>query len=193
MLKLKGFEVEAFYFNPNIHPQDEYRKRKEQLENYAKELNIKGHIPIYDTADFFIKINSKRDTPLRCKLCWELRLEKTAKFAKENSFDAFTSTLLVSPYQNQELLKKTGEKYADEVGVKFYYEDFRPGYKESVTESKRKGMYRQKYCGCLYSQDRKQKSENRGQKSENRKQKTENRKQKSVKSPRSTYEVGHGV
>lgn len=153
-LKLKGFEIESFFYNPNIHPQEEYLKRKEQVENYTKQLNVKMHVPSYDIRDFFRKINNKEEAPLRCNLCWQLRLKKTAQFAKENNFDAFTSTLLISPYQDQEALKDIGEKCAEEAGVKFYYEDFRAGFQESVAESKSEDMYRQKYCGCLYSLSR---------------------------------------
>jgi len=160
-LKLKDFEIESFFYNPNIHPLEEYLKRRGQVEVYAKELNIKMHGPHYDIKEFFKDINQNEEKPLRCNLCWQLRVKKTAQFAKENNFDSFTTTLLVSPYQNQESLKKIGEKCAGEVGIKFYYEDFRVGYKESVIESKEKDMYRQKYCGCLYSEIERFKEKNK--------------------------------
>lgn len=150
-LKEKGFCVESFYYNPNIHPRDEYLKRRQQIENYTKEEGVKMHDGRYEIKEFFRQVNGNEDALARCKLCWQLRLGETAKFAKENGFEIFTTTLLVSPYQNHEILKETGEECAKKYGVKFYYEDFRKGYQESVAESKNRNMYRQKYCGCLYS------------------------------------------
>lgn len=105
----------------------------------------------YEIREFFRQVNWNEEPPSRCRLCWQLRLGETARFAKENDFEIFTTTLLVSPYQNHEALKETGEECAEEYGVKFYYEDFRKGYQESVSESKKRNIYRQKYCGCLYS------------------------------------------
>jgi hypothetical protein len=151
-LKLKGFEIEAFFYNPNIHPFEEYLKRRRQLEQYAKELNIKMYEPKYEIKQFFRKINRNEDRSLRCNLCWQLRLEETARFAKQNNFDFFTTTLLASPYQDHEALKKIGSVCGKERGIKFFYEDFRCGFREATFESRNKGMYRQKYCGCLYSE-----------------------------------------
>ena len=85
-------------------------------------------------------------------LCWELRLKKTALFAKDNGYSFFSSTLLVSPYQDQDALKKIGEKIAVESGVAFYYEDFRPGFRKAHEDAKAQGFYCQKYCGCIYSE-----------------------------------------
>ncbi|MFH1856038.1 MAG: epoxyqueuosine reductase QueH [Candidatus Omnitrophota bacterium] len=147
----KGFEIESFYYNPNIHPPEEYHKRKKEVEKYTVDLGIKLHIALYNIEEFFRQINQKEEAPLRCNLCWRLRLSKTARFAAENGFEIFTTTLLVSPYQDSEALKKIGEECAIEAEIKFYYEDFRVGYKEGVAESKERGIYRQKYCGCLYS------------------------------------------
>lgn len=152
VLKLKGFEIEAFFYNPNIHPLEEYLKRKHQVEVYIGELNIKIHRPSYDIKEFFRKINQNEEKPLRCNLCWQLRLEETARFAKQNNFDFFTTTLLVSPYQDHQVLKEMGEACEKERGVGFFYEDFRGGFREAVLKSKALGMYRQKYCGCLYSE-----------------------------------------
>lgn len=151
-LKKKAGEIELFFYNPNIHPVDEYLKRSFQIEHYANELNVKVHKIGYSIKDFFRTIHEKEEKPARCSFCWRLRLQKTASFAKENNFTHFTTTLLVSPYQNHEELKKIGEECAKETGVKFFYEDFRTGFKKAAIESKNKYMYRQKYCGCLYSQ-----------------------------------------
>jgi hypothetical protein len=94
----------------------------------------------------------KEDSKERCSLCWTLRLKKTAKLAKERGFESFSTTLLVSPYQDQELLKKIGNEIAKEEGIEFYYEDFRPGFKKAHEEARIKGIYCQKYCGCIYSE-----------------------------------------
>ncbi|MBU4457363.1 MAG: epoxyqueuosine reductase QueH, partial [Candidatus Omnitrophica bacterium] len=90
--------------------------------------------------------------PERCSLCWELRLLQTADYAKENSFDGFTTTLLISPYQNHEIVKDISERIAKEKGIDFYYEDFRKGFRESQDKAKELDVYRQKYCGCVFSE-----------------------------------------
>lgn len=150
-LKEEGFCAEVFYYNPNIHPHEEYLKRKQQVENYARQEDIKMREPYYEIKEFFRQVNHNEEAPSRCRLCWQLRLDETAKFTKENGFEIFTTTLLVSPYQNHEEVKETGDECAEKYGVEFYYEDFRKGYQGSVGESKKRNMYRQKYCGCLYS------------------------------------------
>ena len=102
--------------------------------------------------EYFRKVATKEDSKDRCKLCWELRLSETADFAKKNDFNGFTTTLLISPYQDHELIKEIGEKIAKEKDIEFYYEDFRKGFKESQEEAKGKELYRQKYCGCVFSE-----------------------------------------
>ncbi len=151
-LKNKGFEVEVFYYNPNIHPFSEYNKRKEALEVLAGQLLLKIQFTEYRPADFFQAINTQEGLPKRCAICWALRLQKTALVAREKGFGGFTSTLLVSPYQNQEVLKQLGTQAAVDVGVEFYYEDFRSGFKKALAEARSKGIYCQKYCGCIYSE-----------------------------------------
>jgi predicted adenine nucleotide alpha hydrolase (AANH) superfamily ATPase len=88
----------------------------------------------------------------RCGDCFRMRLEKTAAVAKEEGFDSFTTTLLISPYQKHELLKEMGEQIAEEQGIEFHYEDFRPGFRESHRLSRELDIYHQKYCGCIYSE-----------------------------------------
>ncbi|MEI6832184.1 MAG: epoxyqueuosine reductase QueH [Candidatus Omnitrophota bacterium] len=151
-LRVKGFEVKAFYYNPNIHPFSEYNKRKEAVEILSRQLQLEIQFPEYQPAEFFQAINVKEDLLKRCAICWSLRLQKTALVARENGFQGFSSTLLVSPYQNQELLKQLGAQAAHDAGVEFYYEDFRPGFKKAHDQAKSKGIYCQKYCGCIYSE-----------------------------------------
>ncbi len=151
-LKENRFEVTGFFYNPNIHSFPEYNKRKEALSDFNKKEAIDIIYLDYAPADFFRAINLKENKPQRCAICWRLRLTKTAEFAREKGFDYFSTTLLVSPYQDQELLKKIGDEISKELKVVFYYEDFRPGFKKAQELAKQKGLYRQKYCGCIYSE-----------------------------------------
>ena len=102
--------------------------------------------------EYFRYIVDDEDQKDRCQVCWWLRMVRCAKFAKEHSFDAFTTTLLGSPYQDHEVLKSICEDIAKECGIQFYYEDFRTGFKAAQEKAKNKGIYRQKYCGCLFSE-----------------------------------------
>lgn len=152
VLRGKGFEVEGFYYNPNIHPFVEYKNRRQAVEDYSKINNFEVIFPEYRPQEFFQAISLKEDKPARCAICWRLRLNKTARAAKDKGFKYFSTTLLVSPYQDQELLKKIGNDIASSDGVEFYYEDFRPGFKEAHNKAHAQGIYCQKYCGCIYSE-----------------------------------------
>ncbi len=151
-LKQKGIEVEGFFYNPNIHPFSEYSNRRRAIENFSKLLEIEIDYPEYTPSEFFWEVNLQVDSAERCSICWRLRIKKTAKEAKEKRFDYFSTTLLVSPYQDQEMLKKIGYDIAHEEGIGFYYEDFRGGFAKAHNEAHVKGIYCQKYCGCIYSE-----------------------------------------
>ena len=151
-LRHKGLEVSGFFYNPNIHPLSEYKNRRQAVEDFNKGANINMIFPDYDPAEFFRAIKGRETNPGRCSLCWELRLKKTAKAARENGFDYFSTTLLVSPYQDQEGLKRIGSGIAKETGTEFYYEDYRPGFRNAHNQARERGLYLQKYCGCIYSQ-----------------------------------------
>lgn len=162
-LKEKGFSVEGFFYNPNIHPFAEYENRKRAIIDFVNKISkIDITYSEYFPEEYFRSINLKEKTGERCSLCWLLRLKETAKRAKENGFDAFSTTLLVSPYQNQELLKRIGEDVAKDCKIEFYYEDFRPGFRKARDLAKSHGIYCQRYCGCIYSEvERCRKSEKR--------------------------------
>ncbi|MCM8779572.1 MAG: epoxyqueuosine reductase QueH [Candidatus Omnitrophica bacterium] len=147
-LKAKGFSVTGFFYNPNIHPFSEYKNRKQALESLNEDVVYPEYLP----QEFFREINGKEVNPGRCFLCWQLRLKKTAKEARQKGFQGFSTTLLVSPYQDQEALKDIGNKAAKDEGVEFYYEDFRPGFRQAHNKAKEQGIYCQKYCGCIYSE-----------------------------------------
>ena len=151
VLREKNFEVEAFFYNPNIYPCAEYNARRQAVEQYAQEVTVLLNAPEYAPQEFLRAIEHDLEKPQRCFACWKMRLVKTALEARKRGAGYFSSTLLVSPYQNQEALKELGEQAAAEAGVKFYYEDFRPGFRKTHEEAKAKGIYCQKYCGCLYS------------------------------------------
>lgn len=148
----RGFAVAGLFYNPNIHPYSEYLKRREAVEGFSKALEIKVEFPEYRPDEFFRKVHLTEASPGRCSLCWLLRLKVTAQAAKRNGFDGFSTTLLVSPYQDQGLLHKIGEDIAREEGIDFYYEDFRPGFRKAHNTAKEKGIYCQRYCGCIYSE-----------------------------------------
>src|SRR3989338_7400629 len=120
LLSKKFDKITGFFYNPNIHPPSEYKKRKDALSEAASKIGFEIIIPAYKMEEYFRKVISKEDSPERCRLCWELRLSETAVFAKNNCFDAFTTTLLISPYQDHEKIKKIGESIAEEKGIQFY-------------------------------------------------------------------------
>ncbi|MBI4972191.1 MAG: epoxyqueuosine reductase QueH [Candidatus Omnitrophica bacterium] len=150
--KKNGFAVEGFFYNPNIHPLSEYENRKRAVENFSKLAEVEIQYPEYTPSEFFWTVDVNEAPPKRCFHCWRMRLEKTAQEAREKKFDYFSTTLLVSPYQDQEALKKIGHEIAKEEAIDFYYEDFRPGFRQAHNEAQVKGIYCQKYCGCIYSE-----------------------------------------
>lgn len=149
VLKEEGIEFEGLFYNPNIHPYEEFIKRKENVEMLGK---INGMTINYtDNFDQGRWESFKGNKEERCFMCYSARLEKAAQFASQKGFQAFTTTLLVSPYQKHDIIRETGEKFAQKYGVEFYYQDFRPGFRKGQQLAKEMGLYRQKYCGCIIS------------------------------------------
>ena len=151
-LDKEGIKPDLFWFNPNIHPYKEYESRLETLKKYNEEIGIPLIINDYYGLKEFCK-NTINRLNNRCGYCYLCRLENAASYAKENGYDAFSTTLLISPYQNHELLKKTGDILAKKYGVKFLYKDFRPGFREGQNKARSLGLYMQKYCGCIFSEE----------------------------------------
>lgn len=153
------FDITLFFYNPNISPEDEFIYRLNELKRLIKEMNlenIKIIVPEYNNSEFESIAKGLEDLPeggSRCKKCYRLRLERTAQYAKENSFDCFTTTLSVSPYKNAEALNNIGGDLEKEFGIKYLYSDFKKkdGYKRSCELSRKYNLYRQNYCGCIYS------------------------------------------
>ncbi len=146
-----GDEAVGFFFNPNIHPYQEYQKRLEALKVYSDRSGLNViYRDEYLLEEFLREVSHRVEE--RCSYCYSLRLGATAREAQKNSFDAFSTTLLQSTHQNHLSIKEIGERIGREIGIPFYYEDFRPGWKTGVEISKAMGLYRQQYCGCIYSE-----------------------------------------
>ncbi len=152
LLKDKINRITGFFYNPNIHPAGEYEKRRRALLEYSEKSRFDIIFGEYEPEAFFKEIGTRTEAPERCTICWRMRLAKTAECAKNNGCDAFTTTLLVSPYQNREEIVKIGAECAREFGVSFISSDFRGGFREAKEEAKAQGIYRQKYCGCAFSE-----------------------------------------
>ncbi|MBC7329487.1 epoxyqueuosine reductase QueH [bacterium] len=150
-LREEGYEPVLYFFNPNIHPYGEFLLREEAVKIFAEKEGLEAIYEGYGLRQFLREVVFQEDN--RCPICYFIRLKGTANYAKEHGIPIFTTTLLLSPYQNQELIRKIGEELEKETGVKFLYRDFRPGYYESIRLSKELGLYRQKYCGCIYSEE----------------------------------------
>lgn len=151
-LRAEGIEPTLFWYNPNIHPYTEYKARLDALKGYA--VNVGAELiteDCYGLRRFLSEIGSDYDN--RCIQCYKLRLAKTAEYAAGNGYDAFTTTLFVSPYQNREMIIKEGENAAAAFGVKFLIKDFRSGFREGQNEARQLGLYMQKYCGCIFSEE----------------------------------------
>ena len=150
-LKELGHDVKGFFYNPNIHPVSEYKNRRQATESLSEETGLEiDFYRDYQFEDYFRKVTLHEDD--RCAICWKLRLEETAEYASKNGFNGFTTTLLISPYQDHEKLKKIATDAGKKYSVAFVYEDFRPGFRESHRLSREMGLYHQKYCGCIYSE-----------------------------------------
>jgi predicted adenine nucleotide alpha hydrolase (AANH) superfamily ATPase len=150
-LRSQGLEVSAYWYNPNIHPFREHRLRLEAMETFAQAAALPLIVEEgYDMLEYFRAVVGHESE--RCADCYRMRLAKTAEVARQRGIDAFTTTLLISPYQQLELIREIGEELGREHGVAFHYEDFTPGFRESHRMSRKMGLYRQGYCGCIYSE-----------------------------------------
>lgn len=155
------FDITILYYNPNIEPTSEYEKRLNEQIKLINKLNIPS-LKLYDIdyenevyRNYIKGYENELEGGKRCHLCYELRLEKTAKVAKENNFEYFGTTLTVSPYKNAYVLNNIGEKLSNIYDIKWLYSDFKKkeGYKKSIELSKEYNLYRQDYCGCLFSKN----------------------------------------
>ncbi len=151
VLTQADFEISCFFYNPNIHPFKEFKRRLTTFTDYV----IKKDIPfISDDTYGFIDFTRKTvfNETSRCLICYTMRMSRTAEYAAQNGFDAFSTTLLYSKYQQHDKIVTLCENLATQYQIKFIYEDFRVGWQEGIDGSIEQGMYRQPYCGCIYSE-----------------------------------------
>lgn len=151
-LRTAGHDITGFWYNPNIHPFTEYELRKNALKEYATSISL----PMiwrdeYGLRKFVALVSDHLDE--RCPSCYRERLRETAKVAKTEGFDAFTTTLLISPYQKHEVLREVADAIAFEIGIPFHYVDFRPAFREGQKIARTLPLYMQKYCGCIFSEE----------------------------------------
>ena len=151
------FKVNVYFFNPNMDTEKEYTRRAEEEVRLCKELGVSAVIEKYEPTEFYSAVKgleNEKEGGARCEKCFYLRLKKTAEKAKADGYDFFTTTLTLSPLKNADLLNEIGKNVALLTGTKFLPSDFkkRDGYKKSIEMSKKYGLYRQNYCGCVFSQ-----------------------------------------
>ena len=151
-LQSEGIEVEGYFFNPNIHPFQEFKKRLSALEQFSVSHQFSIILDKkYGLRDYLQKVIFYEDD--RCTICYQMRLEKTIELAKELDFDAFSTTLLYSKYQRHDVIIDLCNKLSEKYEIKFLYRDFREGWQYGIDSSIKQGMYRQPYCGCIFSEE----------------------------------------
>lgn len=157
----KYFLITVLYYNPNIYPEDEFSKRLDEQKRLVDEMPFETQVKVmdvgYNPQEFYDAVKGYEqevEGGARCEKCFRLRLLKTAQIAKEEGFDYFTTTLSISPLKNEQALNQIGEEISKEYGIKYLYSDFKKknGYKRSIELSNEYGLYRQNYCGCVFSQ-----------------------------------------
>ncbi len=147
----QGYEVSGFWYNPNIHPYAEHQHRLEAIKSLAHEVNVPLIIAEgYDIIEYFRQVAGRESQ--RCQFCFGIRLMKTIETALEKGVNAFTTTLLISPQQKHDLLREIARRLAEERDIEFLYADLRKRYSDSRHMTKPLNLYRQQYCGCIYSE-----------------------------------------
>jgi predicted adenine nucleotide alpha hydrolase (AANH) superfamily ATPase len=147
----QGFLIRGYWLNPNIHPYLEYKNRLESVHKLQKLLDLDiEYDDHYGLKEFLRTVVHDEDN--RCAHCYSIRMEQTAQTARKMGLDGFTTSHLVSPYQKFDMIKDIGNELGKRYAIKFYCSDFRPGWKKTMQRSKKLGLYRQKYCGCIFSE-----------------------------------------
>lgn len=153
----ESYDVTGYFYNPNIHPQSEYRRREEEMKRYAQTVGIGLICAEYDDARWFQMVEGMENVPEggeRCFLCYRMRSQRTAQYAKEHGYQHITAALSISPHKNAEKINEIGSELAEQYGLQWHTADFkkRGGFDRSIQMSKEAGLYRQSYCGCEFSQ-----------------------------------------
>ncbi len=147
----QGYEATVYWYNPNIHPYLEHQHRLAAMKSLTQEMNLPIVIADgYDMVSYFRQVAGHEEK--RCQYCFQIRLSKTAETARQTAFNAFTTTLLISPHQKHDLLQEIGNQVAEETSVDFLYADLRKRYSDSRRMTKGLNLHRQQYCGCIYSE-----------------------------------------
>ena len=153
LLHEEGVEYDMLWFNPNIHPEFEWNRRHENLQKAADHYGVNLISEGVCMEDYWLSKSYLDKFNSRCEMCYDIRMDFTARYAKENGYDSFSTTLLVSPYQNHEQIIRTCEIKSLQYGIDFKYYDFRIGFRKGQNMARDIGLYRQKYCGCIFSLD----------------------------------------
>ena len=151
-LRQEGFSPTAFWHNPNIHPYTEYRSRRDAMAAYAQRISL----PLILHGEYGLRPFVQavvQDIGGRCEYCYRTRMEAAAQYAAQQGFQAFTTTLLISPYQHHDLLARVAREEGEKAGVAFLYRDFRPLFRQGQAKAKALELYMQKYCGCVFSEE----------------------------------------
>lgn len=152
-LSAEADAVTVAFANPNIHPAEEYERRRDTLQAYAEQAGVDVVELPYDRDAWDAQVAPLASAgEARCRACYRLRLTMAARFAAENGFDALATTLTVSPYQHHDAIREEGRRAAAEAGIEWLDRDFRDRYSDATIRSRELGMYRQNYCGCVFSQ-----------------------------------------
>lgn len=156
------FEITIYYYNPNIYPEEEYQRRINELKRFLTVFKTKNKVNLieeyYDTKEYYTAVKGLEklgEKSERCYNCYKFRMDKAANYAKENNYDYFTTTLSISPYKNSNWINEIGKNLEGKYDIKYLYSDFKKknGYKRSLELSKEYNLYRQDYCGCVYSKE----------------------------------------
>ena len=158
VLREENIDIVGYWYNPNIHPFKEYDNRLKALKEYSKMINLNVIYDDFYGLDEFVK-NTVNIIDNRCGYCYLSRIERVVKYAHDNGYDAFSSTLFISPYQKHDLLKSICEKLSKKYNIQFLYRDFRPYYELGREMFRETGLYMQKYCGCIFSERERYKKE----------------------------------
>jgi len=156
VLRNEGWDIYGIFHNPNIHPYKEFKERYKSYDLFCEMNHVKHEIDrnygLNEYLDRLYGENIDKNMPHRCKMCYTMRLEYAAKRALELDIHYFTTTLLVSPFQQHDLIREIGERIALENGLKFVYRDFREGFRPAQDKAREMGLYMQGYCGCIFSE-----------------------------------------
>jgi len=153
----EDYNLTGYFYNPNIHPKSEYLRREEEMKRYVRKIDLELVCAEYDDARWFQMVKGMEDVPEggeRCFLCFRLRLEEAAQYAKKHGYQFLATTLSISPHKNAAKINEVGSEVADRYQLQWYAADFkkRGGFERSIHMSKEAGLYRQSYCGCIFSQ-----------------------------------------